>query len=155
MSQWPPSGAGTITAACTILLPRRAPHPYPLPASGERESWWCRCKPSPRLWGEGAERSETGEGRFAPLFGRLLDRWRVMTGAGWQVEQIGRQAIEIGQDFRGRHDIGVFGVHVAEAHRVARLAAVEAALFGEDHAVIEAECVDRGGADAARGGGAD
>src|SRR5277367_2470505 len=38
---------------------------------------------------------------------------------------------------------------------MARLAAVEAALFGQHHPVIEAERVDHGGAHAARGGCAD
>jgi hypothetical protein len=37
---------------------------------------------------------------------------------------------------------------------MARLAAVEAAFFGEHHPVVQAEGVDHGGADAARGGGA-
>jgi carbon monoxide dehydrogenase subunit G len=44
-----------------------APHPRPLPASEERES--ANDLPSPRLRGEGAERSEAGEGR-APAMPR-------------------------------------------------------------------------------------
>jgi hypothetical protein len=62
------------------------------------------------------------------LLSRLPDG-RGTADAGREIEQLGGKPIEIGENFGGRDDVGVFGVHVAEAEGVARLAAVEAALF--------------------------
>src|SRR5216684_6866904 len=79
--------------------------------------------------------------RAAALLGSCLDR-RGAGGAGGEVEQASGEPVEMGENFGGRDDVGVFGVHVAEADGVAGFAAVEAAFFGEDHAVVEAESVD-------------
>src|SRR6185437_15385258 len=84
-------------------------------------------------------------------FGSSANGSRRIRGAGWQFEEAGGERVEIAEHLGGRDDIGVFGVHVAEAEGVAGFAAVEAALFGEDYAVIEAERIDDGGAHAARG----
>src|SRR5882757_4780528 len=79
------------------------------------------------------------------LFGCIPYRRRRAAGARREIEQAGGQLIEVGKDFGRWDDVGVFSVHVAQADGMAGLAAVEAAFFGHDHAVIEAECVDHGG----------
>src|SRR5215510_4524818 len=61
-----------------------------------------------------------------------------------QVEHPVRQAVEEGKDLGGCHHVGIFRVHVAQVDGVARLRAVETALFGERYAVIEAEGVEYG-----------
>src|SRR5262249_21231851 len=48
------------------------------------------------------------------------------------------------------NEVGIFGVHVAQADGVACLATVEAAFLCKGYAIVEAERVDHGGAHAAR-----
>ena len=43
------------------------------------------------------------------LFGGFLNRWRGAAAPGWQIEQVGGQMVEIGEDFRRRDAIRVFG----------------------------------------------
>ena len=71
--------------------------------------------------------------------------------AGGQIEEIEGKSIEIGENSSGRNHVGVFGVHVAEAHGVAGLTTIEAAFLRQGHTIVEAERVDYGGAHAARG----
>src|SRR5262249_52084708 len=70
-----------------------------------------------------------------------------------QVEYAGWKAIEKGQHLRGLHHIRILGIHIAEIDGVACLRAVEAALFDNSDAIVQAEGVNHGGTHAARRGG--
>src|SRR4029077_12172832 len=75
-----------------------------------------------------ANPSQTSSPNGTPaLFGRFLHRRRARGVARGQIEQFGRKPIEIAEDFGGWDDVGIFGVHVAEADGVAGLTAIEAA----------------------------
>src|SRR5271166_5470854 len=47
------------------------------------------------------------------LFGRFPDWRRGAAAAGRQIEQVGGQLIEEGEDFGRWDEVGVFGVHIA------------------------------------------
>src|ERR1700722_4012653 len=72
-----------------------------------------------------------------------------------QLIHAARQRVEESENLVGLHHVGIFGIHVAQIDGVARLRPVEAAFLGQRDAVIQAEAVEHGGADAARRGGAD
>ena len=59
------------------------------------------------------------------LFSRFLHGSRGAALAGWKVEEVGWQLTEIGEDFGRRDDVGVLGVHVAQAstHKLTALLA--------------------------------
>src|SRR5262249_4308550 len=69
-----------------------------------------------------------------------------------QIEHAVGQAVEEGEHLRRLHHVGVFGIHIAEVDGVARLRTVEAALFGERDAIVEAERIEDGSAHTARRG---
>ena len=70
------------------------------------------------------------------LFGGLPDRRCGAATADREFEQVCRELIEVGKDFGRWEDVGVFGVHVAQADGVAGFAPVEAALLRQDHPII-------------------
>jgi hypothetical protein len=56
--------------------------------------------------------------------------------AGGQIEQIGGQLVEIGENFGRWEDVGIFGMYIAQADGVADLAPIETILLREDHPII-------------------
>ena len=87
--------------------------------------------------------------RWELLFSRFPDRPRLAASANWKVKKVGWQLIEIGEDFGRGDDVGIFGVHVAQADGVAGFASVKTALFCQDHPIVEAERIDHGCSNAA------